>query len=165
MIWNPLFTDEAACVLGLCPRLSWVAMDNGPTRMVADWIRFLQTSAQAQRNMLSNLRGANIMFSQLSMVYQITVSTLHFDHFQGWYGMFSTHNILIGARLYHQNGNLYFYEVRDNGRLILVEEESPIMSAARQLPVRVIARLATKIFIDPSPLIATLLISHLGSTL
>ena len=28
------------------------------------------------------------------------------------------------------------------------------MSAARQLPVRVIARLATKIFIDPSPLIA-----------
>ena len=154
LIWNPLFTDEAACVLGLRPRLSWAAMDNGPARTVADWIRFLQTSAQDQRNMLSNLRGAKIMFSQLSMVYQITVSTLHFDHFQGWYGMFSTLNILIGARLYHQNGNLYFYEVRDNGRLILVEEESPIMSAARQLPVRVIARLAKKIVIDPSPLIA-----------
>ena len=61
--------------------------------------------------------------------------------------MFSTLNILIGARLYNQNGNLYFYEVRDNGSLILVEEESPIMSAARQLPVRVIARLAKKIVI------------------
>ena len=83
LIWNPLFTDEAACVLGLCPRLSWAAMDNGPARTIADWIRFLQTSVQDQRNMLSNLRGAKIMFSQLSMVYQITVPTLHFDHFQG----------------------------------------------------------------------------------
>ena len=70
------------------------------------------------------------MFSQLSMVYQVTMPTLQFDHFQGWYGMFSTLSILIGARLYHQNGNLYFYDVRDNGRLILVEEESPIMSKA-----------------------------------
>ena len=58
--------------------------------------------------------------------------------------MFSILNILIGARLYYQNGSLYFYEVWDNGRLILVEEESPIMSAAKQLPVRVIARLDKK---------------------
>ena len=59
--------------------------------------------------------------------------------------MFSTLNILIGVRLYHQNGSLYFYEVLDNGRLILVAEESPIMSAAKQLPVRVITRLDKKI--------------------
>ena len=67
--------------------------------------------------------------------------------------MFSTLNILIGARLYHQSDNLY-YAVLDNGRFILVVEESPIMSAAKQLPLRVIARLDKKIFIDPSPLIA-----------
>ena len=42
--------------------------------------------------------------------------------------MFSTLNILIGACLYNQNGNLYFYEVLDNGRLFLVEEEAPIIS-------------------------------------
>ena len=67
--------------------------------------------------------------------------TLQFDHFQSWYGMFSTLNILIGGRLYHQNGNLYFYEVLNNGRLLLVEEEeSPIMASTKQLPVRVIAR-------------------------
>ena len=144
LIWNPLFTDEVACVLGLRPRLSWAAMDNGSARMVMDWIKFLHTSAQDQRNMLSTFRGAKIMFSQLSVVYQVTVPTLKFDHFQSWCGMFSTLNILIGARLYHQNGNLYFYEVLDNGRLILVAEESPIMSAAKQLPVRVIARLDKK---------------------
>ena len=87
------------------------------------------------------------------MVYRVTMPTLQFDHFQGWYGIFSTLNILIGARLYHQNGNLYFYEVRDNGRLILVEE-SPIMSVVKQLLVRVIARLDKNIFNDPGPLIA-----------
>ena len=67
--------------------------------------------------------------------------------------MFSTLNILIGARLYHQSDNLY-YAVLDNGRFILVVEESPIMSAAKELLVRVIARLDKKIFIDPSHLIA-----------
>ena len=41
LIWNPLFTDEVACVLGLRPRFSWAAMDNGPTHTVADWIKFL----------------------------------------------------------------------------------------------------------------------------
>ena len=71
-----------------------------------------------------------------------------------WYGMFSTLNILIGARFYHQNSNLYFYEVLDNGRLFLVEEEAPNVSSANQLPVRVIARLDKNIFIDPNPLIA-----------
>ena len=45
LLWNPLFTNEVACVLGLRPRLSWAAMDNGPTRTVADWVNFLQTSA------------------------------------------------------------------------------------------------------------------------
>ena len=94
------------------------------------------------------------MVDQLSMVYQVTVPTLQLDHFESWYGMFSTLNILIGARLYHQNGSLHFYEVLDNGRLVLVDDESPIMSAAKQLPVRVIARLDKKLFIDPSPLIA-----------
>ena len=49
-----------------------------------------------------------------------------------------------------------FYEVLDNGSLILVEEESPIMSAAKQLPVRVIARLDKKLIIDPSSLIVTM---------
>ena len=61
LIWNPLFTDEAACVLGLRPRLSWAAMDNGPARTVADWINFLQTSAQDRKNRLYRLRGENIM--------------------------------------------------------------------------------------------------------
>ena len=154
LIWNPLFTDEVACVLGLRSRLSWVTMDNGPVRTFADWIMFLFTSAQDQRNMLSTFRGAKIMFTQLSMVYQVTLPTLQFDHFQSWYGMFSTLNILIGARLYHQNGSLYFDEVLDNSRLILVVEESRIMSATKHLPVRVIARLDKKIFIDPSHLIA-----------
>ena len=67
--------------------------------------------------------------------------------------MFSRLNILIGARFYTQNGSLYFYEVLDNGRLLLVEESS-ILASAKQLPVRVIARLDRKIFIDPNPLIA-----------
>ena len=44
LIWNPLFINEVACVLGLRPRLSWVAMDSGPARTVANWIKFLQTS-------------------------------------------------------------------------------------------------------------------------
>ena len=35
-----------------------------------------------------------------------------------------------------------------------MEGESSIMSSAKQLPVRVIARLDKKIFIDPNPLIA-----------
>ena len=80
--------------------------------------------------------------------------TLQFDHFQSWYGMFSTFNILIGTHLYNKNGFLYNNEVLDNGRLLLVEDESSIMSYAKQLPVRVITRLDKKIFIDPNPLIA-----------
>ena len=131
LLWNPLFTDEAACVLGLRPRLSWAAMDNGPARTVADWINFLQTSVQDQKTRVSNFRGANIMLSQVSMVYQVTLPTLRFGHFQNWYDIFSTLNILIGARFYTQNGSLYFYEVLDNGRLLLMEEESSIMSSAK----------------------------------
>ena len=69
--------------------------------------------------------------------------------------MFSTLNILIGACLYNQNGSMHFYEVLDNGRLILVDVKSPIMSAAKQLPVRVIARLDKKLVINPSPLIVS----------
>ena len=74
------------------------------------------------------------MGSSLAMtttVYQVTLPTLSFGHFQNWYGMFSTLNILIGARFYTQDGNIHFYEVLDNGRLLLVEEESSIMSSAK----------------------------------
>ena len=71
------------------------------------------------------------MLSRVLTVYQVTMPSLQFDHFQSWYGIFSTFNILIGARLHHQNGSLYFYEVLDNGRLLLVEEESSIMSSAK----------------------------------
>ena len=67
--------------------------------------------------------------------------------------MFSTFNILIGAHLYHQNGNLYFYKVLDNDSLLLAEDSS-IMSSSKQLLVRVIARLDKKIFIYPNPLFA-----------
>ena len=70
------------------------------------------------------------MVSQVSLVYQVTLPTLQFGHFQNWYGMFSTLNILIGAHCYNQNGSLYFYEVLDNSRLFLVEESS-IMSSAK----------------------------------
>ena len=115
-------------------------MDSGPAGTSAEWVNFLQTSMQDQKNRVSNFRGANIMLSQVSTMYQVTVPTLQFDHFQSSYGMFSTFIILIGARLYYQNGTLYFHEVLDNGRLLLVEEESPIMSSTKQLPLRVIGR-------------------------
>ena len=101
LLWNPLFTDEVAFVLGLRPRLSWAALDSGPARTVAEWIKFSETSVLDQRNRLSNLRGANIMFSQVSTIFPVTMTTIQVDHFQNWYGMFSTLNILIGARLYH----------------------------------------------------------------
>ena len=106
LLWNPLFTYEVARVLGLRRRLSWVVMDSGPTCTVADWLKFLQTSPQDQRNMLSDLRGAKIMFSQLSTVYQVTVPTLQFDHFQSC--MFSTLNILIGAHISSKWQPLFF---------------------------------------------------------
>ena len=86
---------------------------------------------QDQNTRVSNFIGANIMINQVSTVYQVTLPTLRFGHCLNWYGMFSRLNILIGARLYTQNGSLYFYEVFDNGRLLLVEEESSIMSSAK----------------------------------
>ena len=43
LLCNPFFTDEASCVFGLRPRLSWGAMDNGPAPTVANWVNFLQT--------------------------------------------------------------------------------------------------------------------------
>ena len=98
LLWNPLFIDDVACVLSLRPRLSWAAMDSGPTQMVADWVKFLQTLVQDQKNRVSNFRGENIMLSQVSTMYQVTVPTLQFNHFQSWYGIFLTLNILIGAR-------------------------------------------------------------------
>ena len=78
--WNPLFIDEVACVLGLRPRLSWAAMDNGSGRTVADWIKFLQTSAHDQRNMLSILRGAKAL-SNVHGVLGHSANFAEFDHF------------------------------------------------------------------------------------
>ena len=63
LLRNPLFTNEIACVLGLWPRLSWVAMDIGPSFTVVDWVNFQQTSVQDQKNRVSNFRGANKMLS------------------------------------------------------------------------------------------------------
>ena len=94
LLWNPLYTNEVACVLHLRPRLSWAAMDSGAACTVADWVTFMQILVQDQKNKVSNFKGANIMLSQVSTVYQLIVPTLQFDHVQSWYGMFLTLNNL-----------------------------------------------------------------------
>ena len=49
---------------------------------------------------------------------------------------------------------LRFYEVGDGGLLSLVNEESEVMQLASEKPIRVIAQLDKKIFLDPSPFLA-----------
>ena len=62
--------------------------------------------------------------------------------------------ILIGVRAYTNEGRIRFYEVGDAGFLYLVQEEAEVMQLASQKPIRVIARLDKKIFLDPNPFLA-----------
>ena len=56
-----LSIDEATCVWSLRLRLSWAAMDSGPTCTVADLVNFLQTSVQEQKKRVPNFNGTIIM--------------------------------------------------------------------------------------------------------
>ena len=72
-----------------------------------------------------------------------------------WYhGLFSPLGVLIGARAYANQGQIRLYEVGDASLLYLVDEEAEVMQLASQKPIRVIARLDKKIFLDPSPFLA-----------
>ena len=49
LLWNPFFTDNYACVLGIRPHLSWGKMDSGAARSMVDWERFQSLSNEEKK--------------------------------------------------------------------------------------------------------------------
>ena len=151
MLWNPLFTDNSGCVLGIKPHLSWGKMDLGPAASVADWERFQLLSNEDKQRLLSSLRGGCLMSAHIQHAFQNCQRKINLHSNYTWYGLFSPLGILLGARAYTNEDRVRFYEVGDAGFLYLVEEEAELMHLATKKPIRVIARLDKKIFLDPNP--------------
>ena len=148
---NPLFTDSSGCVLGIRPHLSWGKMDSGPATSVADWEQFQsQISNEDKKQFLSSLRGGCLMFVHIQQALQNCQRQINLHNNYIWYGLFSPLGILICVRAYTNEGRIRFYEVGDAGFLYLVQEEAEVMQLASQKPIRVIARLDKKIFLDPN---------------
>ena len=154
LLWNPLFTNSSGCILGIRPHLSWGKMDSGPATSVAAWERFQMLSEDGKKQFLLSLRGGFLMSEQIQQAFQNSQRQLNLANTYTWYGLFSSLGVLIGARAYANQGQIRFYEVGDGGLLSLVDEESEVMQLASEKPIRVIARLDKKIFLDPSPFLA-----------
>ena len=154
LLWNPLFTDNSGCVLGIRPHLSWGKMDLGPAATVADWERFQLRSNEEKQQFLSSLRGGCLMTAHIQQAFGNCQRQINLHNNYSWYGLFSPLGILLGARAYTNEDRVRSYEVGDAGFLYLVEEEDELMQLASKKPIRVIARLDKKIFLDPSPFLA-----------
>ena len=111
-------------------------------------------SEDGKKQFLLSLHGVFFMFEQIQQAFQNSQRQLNLANSYTWYGLFSSLGVLIGARAYASQGQIRFYEVGDGCLLSLMDEEPEVMQLASEKPIRVIARLDKKIFLDPSPFLA-----------
>ena len=91
------------------------------------------------------------MSDRIQLAFQNCQRQINFANTYTQYGFFSPLGVLIGARAYANQGQIRLYEVGDASLLYLVDEEAEVMQLASKKPIRVIARLDKKFFLDPGP--------------
>ena len=94
------------------------------------------------------------MCDQIQQAFQNCQRQINLANSYTWYGLLFCLGVLTGAKAYANEGQIRFYEVGDDGLLYLVDVEAEVMQLAFEKPIRVIARLDKKIFLDLSPFLA-----------
>ena len=79
-----------------------------------------------------------------------------------WFGYFTPVGVMIGAKGTTSQGDCYYFDVSEEGRLWQTDVESSIWQTAVQHPVRVIGKSGKKWILDPSPSASIVILRTMG---
>ena len=150
LIWNFIFSDERGVLLGSRPRLQWATLDSGIAATVASWGNYVFHMNNLQLD-ATMCRGFRVMFDEIqsSLGNFLTNWSPSSEHV--WFRYFTPVGVIIGVKGTTSQGNCYYFDVSEEGRLWQTDVESSIWQTALEYPVRVIAKSGKTWILDPSP--------------
>ena len=125
-------------------------MDNSIAATVTSWGNYVCHLNNSQLD-ATMCRGFRPMFEaiQLSLGNFLANWSPSFEHV--WFGYFTPVGVMIGAKGTTSQGDCYYFDVSEEGRLWQTDVESSIWQTTLQHPVRVIGKSGKKWILDPSP--------------
>ena len=89
---------DARKMLGTRTRLAWGALESGIGRTYGDWNEFNRLPEEERNDKLQRYRGGKIRHKDILKVLQSKEDRLLEFVMDGWFGMFSSLDILLGVR-------------------------------------------------------------------
>ena len=95
---------DARKMLGTTTRLAWGALELGIGRTYGDWNEFNRLPEKERNEKLQRYRGCKVMHRDILKVLQSKEDRLLECATDGWFGMFSSLDILLGVRAVSKDG-------------------------------------------------------------
>ena len=118
--------------------------------VLGTWLNFGQSSRDVKEQALKSIRSGKLMFREISNACTMVLpSSFNSNHVQN--GVYSSSNVLIGARVYTSNEYFLAYLIVLEGKLQLVSMEDDLFNLVEWKLIRVIAKTRKVCIIDPHP--------------
>ena len=149
LVWNPNMRLPSGHMLGSRRRLDWAKFDAGPGASVDAWKSFFALPTNVRSELLTSLRGGQIMCDQVQAVLGHLSSTIWSFNPSRWEGAFTRLQVMVGVRGYFANGSFQDYVLDEDGVISRSLIQSEVLQYATFSKIRVLAYDGAKWIIDP----------------
>ena len=117
VLWNPTFKLSSGKLLGTRTRLGWGKLEKEIGRTYEDWEAFFAQPEIVKDKQLNRHFGGKIMYKEIFDVIQCCGGSQVQVNVEGWFGMFSPMEVILGVRAVLKEGNILLFNVLEDGRL------------------------------------------------
>ena len=117
VLWNPTFKLSSGKLLGTRTRLGWGKLEKENGRTYEDWEAFFAQTEIVKDKQLNRHFGGKIMYKEIFDVIQCCGGSQVQVNVEGWFGMFSPMEVILGVRAVLKEGNILLFNVLEDGRL------------------------------------------------
>ena len=151
VLWNPSFRSASGKMIGSRTKVAWGPLEKEVGCTYAEWRDFLCLPENEKSSRLAKYKGGSIMYREIQRgLYPYEARQMEHKE-DGWFGMFSSVQVLLGARAILRDGSVLFFNVLHEGKLERTLREDDVLQWASPKRVRVIVNMDRQWHIDPSP--------------
>ena len=146
-----MFTTSYEKMLGTRTRMAWGALKEGIGRTFYDWREVFQQSDDDIKQLMKGYKGGTTMYTEIKNVIGLHWGQISEQRIEGWFGLFSSLNIILGAKAVLKDNSNIFFNVTQEGRLEWIPRQDDVMQQAFSKRVRVVVHVNSQWHLDFDP--------------
>ncbi len=138
-------------MLGTRTRMAWGALEEGIGRTFYDWREVFQRPDDDIKQLMKGYKGGTTMYTEIKNVIGLHSGQISEQRIEGWFGLFSSLNVILGAKAVLKDNSNIFFNVTQEGRLEWIPRQDDVMQQAFSKRVRVVVHVNSQWHLDLDP--------------